>query len=91
MLRHSLMIFALVFATRFGYFLIRLASQAAVGVAIPTAFDLDFPGLNIAGTAGVLALLTSSTPLSACPSATAKFIRKVAQLLRVKCKSVATT
>lgn len=46
-----------------GYYLVRLASGGAVGAAIPTA-DATNTALNMSGTAGKVALLSSTTALT---------------------------
>ncbi|MDP3575011.1 MAG: lamin tail domain-containing protein, partial [Archangium sp.] len=51
-----------------GYFMLRGNSNAAVGIALPTTHDQDAPTLTLSGTAGVLALVASTAPLTGCPA-----------------------
>jgi hypothetical protein len=53
-----------------GYFLVRGAPGATVtGVMLPTTLDFDAPTIQMGGTNGVIALVNSTSALTACPAA----------------------
>ena len=51
-----------------GFFLLRGASNGNVGVALPTVSDQEAPTLTLGANNGVVALVNSTTTLTACPA-----------------------